>query len=120
MLRTGLLTLSFLLGLTPLAQAQPARPVEFNRDIRPVLSDACFACHGPDKARRKADLRLDIEAGALADLGGRRLLLPGKPDQSELYRRITAGDESERMPPRKHGVRLTADQIVLIRHWIEQ
>src|SRR5262245_24003411 len=64
--------------------------VEFNRDIRPLLSDKCFQCHGPDKAKRKADLRLDTkEGGAFADRGGYRDLVPGSLAKSELVRRIT-------------------------------
>jgi len=94
--------------------------VEFNRDIRPILSDNCYQCHGPDKAQRKADLRLDTEAGAFADLGGRRALLPGDLEQSELYQRLTSEDENERMPPVKTGKRLTKMQIDLFRRWIEQ
>jgi mono/diheme cytochrome c family protein len=101
------------------AEPLPAR-VEFNRDIRPILSDTCFQCHGPDKARRKADLRLDTEAGALADLGGTRAVVPGKPEQSELLRRLTAADESERMPPAKIGRRLSEREVGLLRRWIEQ
>src|SRR5262249_11824345 len=95
-------------------------PVEFNRDIRPILSDTCFLCHGPDQARRKAGLRFDTEEGAFADLGGRHALVPGDPAKSELYRRITAADESERMPPVKSGRKLNARQIDLLRRWIEQ
>src|SRR5437879_2437583 len=94
--------------------------VEFNRDIRPILSDNCFACHGPDQAKRKADLRLDNEAGALADLGGRYAIVPGNSARSEIVRRITADDDKERMPPARTGRRLTARQIDLIRRWIEQ
>src|SRR5947209_7484619 len=76
---------------TFLRSAEPAGPViEFNRDIRPILSDNCFQCHGPDKAKRKARLRFDTEEGAFADLGGRRALVPGDLRKSELYRRITA------------------------------
>jgi mono/diheme cytochrome c family protein len=110
-----------LFGILPalLGAAEPPG-VEFNRDIRPVLSDNCFQCHGPDRARRKADLRLDTEAGAFADLGGRRALVPGKPEESELYRRITAATETERMPPAKSGPRLNERQIDLIRRWIAQ
>ncbi len=94
--------------------------VEFNRDIRPILSDHCYPCHGPDAARRKADLRLDTEAGALADLGGRQAVVPGEPAKSELFRRITASDSAERMPPAKFGRRLTEQHIQLLRRWIEQ
>jgi hypothetical protein len=97
-----------------------ARPVEFNRDIRPILSDNCFTCHGPDKARRKAGLRLDTEAGALADLGDTHAVVPGQPERSELLRRITAVSEKERMPPPAAGPRLGAAQVELLRRWIEQ
>ncbi len=97
-----------------------AARVEFNRDIRPILSDNCFLCHGPAKATRKADLRLDTEAGAFADLGGYRAIVPGKPNDSHLWLRLTASDESKRMPPPKTGRRLTAQQIDVVRRWIEQ
>jgi hypothetical protein len=98
----------------------PPGPVEFNRDIRPILSDNCFQCHGPDKAKRKADLRLDTEDGALADLGEARAIVPGDPAKSEVYRRITTDKASERMPPPKSAHRLTGLQIELLRRWIEQ
>src|SRR5262249_32365651 len=98
----------------------PAEPVRFNRDIRPILSDRCFQCHGPDSAKRKAKLRLDTEEGAFADRDGRKAIVPSSPDQSELFRRITATEESERMPPAKAGGRLAARDIDLIRRWIEQ
>jgi hypothetical protein len=94
--------------------------VEFNRDIRPILSDTCFQCHGPDSAQRKAKLRLDTEAGAFADRGGRQAIIPGDPAGSELFRRITALSDVERMPPGRTGRQLTARQIGLIRRWIEQ
>ena len=104
--------------------AQAAEPlpqvVDFNRDIRPILSDNCFQCHGPDKARRKANLRLDTEEGAFADLGDHRALVPGDLGKSELFRRISADDEQERMPPKKAGRPLTDRQIALVRRWIEQ
>jgi hypothetical protein len=102
------------------AAGSPAQAIEFNRDIRPILSDTCFHCHGPDQAKRKAGLRLDTEAGALADLKGHRALVPGQPEQSELYLRITAQEETQRMPPSRSGRKLTADQIDLLRRWIEQ
>jgi len=103
------------------APDQPQASVEFNRDIRPLLSDNCFQCHGPDKAQRKADLRLDTEAGSTADLGGgRRAVAAGDLEQSELYQRLIADDEHERMPPAKSGKKLTKAQIELFRQWIEQ
>ncbi|HZT83107.1 MAG TPA: c-type cytochrome domain-containing protein, partial [Gemmataceae bacterium] len=67
-----------------LACPAAAAPVEFNRDVRPILSDTCFTCHGPDRNKRKADLRLDTEAGV------RKVVVPGDPDKSELFRRVTA------------------------------
>ena len=94
--------------------------VEFNRDIRPILSDNCYQCHGPDKAQRKADLRLDTDAGAFADLGGRRALVAHNVSQSEAFQRLVAEDDSERMPPVKSGKKLSKAQIEIVRRWIEQ
>src|SRR5439155_1128209 len=91
--------------------APPA--VEFNRDVRGALSDHCYQCHGPDKAKRKAGLRLDTEAGL------RSALVPGKPLDSELFRRITADDPKERMPPRS-GRPLSSAQIDLLKRWIAE
>ena len=94
--------------------------VEFNRDIRPILSDNCFACHGPDLGQRQAGLMLHTEEGAFADRDGRRAVVPGKPDQSELYRRVTSTDGGQRMPPPKAGKQLSKRQTELLRKWIEQ
>ncbi|HXG09872.1 MAG TPA: DUF1553 domain-containing protein [Gemmataceae bacterium] len=114
-------TLAWMALLSAVAAAEPLpATVEFNRDIRPILSDACFQCHGPDRAKRKADLRLDTAEGAFADRGGYHAIVPGKPDESELFRRITAADETERMPPPRSGPRLTERQVALIRRWLEQ
>jgi mono/diheme cytochrome c family protein len=116
-----LLLLALLAPGPLLAAAEPLPAVvEFNRDIRPILSDNCYTCHGPDRARRKADLRLDTEAGAFADRDDSRVLVPHDPDQSELLRRVAATNARERMPPAKSGRRLTERQIQLIRRWIEQ
>ena len=101
-------------------EGQAAQAVEFNRDIRPILSDTCFTCHGPDAANRKTKLRFDTEAGAFADLGGYRAIVPGDLAKSEMYRRISAKDEAVRMPPVYSGRKLTERQIELIRLWIEQ
>src|SRR6266446_1072045 len=97
-----------------------AATVEFNRDIRPILSDKCYTCHGPDKGNRKSQLRFDNEAGAKADLGGHFAIVPGDPGKSELVRRITADNKALRMPPVYSGVTLSDREIGLIRDWIAQ
>jgi len=94
--------------------------IDFNRDIRPILSDNCFQCHGPDATHREADLRLDQEDVAKADRGGYQVIAPGELEASELIARITADDAEERMPPPDSGEKLTADEIELLRRWIEQ
>jgi hypothetical protein len=94
--------------------------IEFNRDVRPILSDTCFLCHGPDKARRKADLRLDVEASAKAKIEDHYAIVPGQPGQSELIRRITTSDADDHMPPAKAGRQLTARQVEVLRRWIAQ
>jgi hypothetical protein len=88
--------------------------VEFNRDVRPILSEYCSTCHGPDTAKRKAGLRLDTAEG------GKTVLVPGKPDESELYLRLTAHDRKKQMPPASLGKTPTAAQIALIKRWIEE
>ncbi|MEX2120162.1 MAG: DUF1553 domain-containing protein [Pirellulales bacterium] len=102
------------------AGAEEPRRVEFNRDIRPILSDTCFKCHGPDEAQRQAGLHFDTEAGAMADLGGYQAIVPGNSAESVLFQRISAKDEEERMPPIDSGRSLSAEQIELIRRWIDQ
>ena len=98
----------------------PAK-IEFNRDIRPILSDKCFTCHGPDKANRVKELRFDTEAGANIALSeGRQSFVPGDPEKSELFRRIASNDEAVSMPPASMGdAKLSDVEIDLIRHWIE-
>src|SRR5262245_59893236 len=88
-------------GALPPARAEAPTPpaVDFNRAVRPVLAENCFACHGPDEKQRKAGLRLDTKDGALAELkSGRRAVVPGRPAESELLARITAADPADRMP----------------------
>jgi len=97
------------------APAAPTR-VEFNRDVRPILSDNCFLCHGPDKNRRKADLRLDVRDEAIKT----EALVPGKPDESELVARIMSDDADEMMPPLKSNKKLDARQKEILRRWVEQ
>ncbi len=94
--------------------------VEFNRDIRPVLSENCFFCHGPDKNKRKADLRLDTAEGLVGKEGKPGTAIPGKPTESELFRRITSNDPEIKMPPHDSGKELTARDIALLKKWIEQ
>src|SRR5438876_1214573 len=96
------------------ATASSNSSISFNRDIRPILSDKCFRCHGPDANARKANLRLDLEEGA------RQALVPGRPDQSRVYLRITENDRARRMPPPESHLTLTQPQIDLIRRWIQQ
>src|SRR5260370_18578476 len=86
--------------------------VEFNQDIRPILSDRCYSCHGPDESKRKSKLRLDTEAGAKSDLGGHFAVVPGNAAGSELIRRGTSNDFARRMPPAHfRAARLTARDI---------
>ena len=98
-----------------------ADAIEFNRDIRPILSNHCFACHGPDSATREAGLRLDQrEAATQAAESGRRPIVPGDVGASDLIRRITTENEDERMPPVDGPKPLNAKQIATLKAWIEQ
>ena len=94
--------------------------IQFNRDIRPLLSAKCFNCHGPDEESREADLRLDTREGAFAERDEAQTLVPGEPDESELYLRITSTDPDEQMPPADSEHRLTPEEISLFKIWIEQ
>jgi len=94
--------------------------LNFSRDIRPILSAKCFACHGPDSQDRDAEYRIDTQDGAFADLGGYFAIVPGKPNKSELINRITTDDEDEIMPPPKHKNPLTQEEIVLLTRWIAE
>ncbi len=97
-----------------------AEKVDFNRQIRPILSNKCFRCHGPDGSHRKADLRLDDFATATAKRDGPSAIVPGKPEASEVFRRISTLDADERMPPDDSGLKLTAAEIGLVRRWIAE
>jgi hypothetical protein len=94
--------------------------IVFSRDIRPILSQNCFDCHGPDDKQRKAELRLDTKEGLFTELGGQTPFVPFKPDKSEALRRMASEDADERMPPPKTGKRVSAAQLDLIRRWIAQ
>ncbi|MCS6777711.1 MAG: DUF1553 domain-containing protein [Chloroherpetonaceae bacterium] len=103
-------------GEATFAQERSPARVQFNRDIRPILSDHCFACHGPDRNSRKAGLRLDVRAEALK----RRVIVPGKPEQSTLIARIFSTGTVPIMPPPSAHKPLTARQKELLRRWIAQ
>jgi mono/diheme cytochrome c family protein len=108
---------------TAAAGDAPTRPVDFNREIRPILSNTCFLCHGPDAKNRKGvakPLRLDTEAGALADLGGYAAIVRGKPEESEVVERISAEDSTQVMPPPAHGKRLSPREVGLITRWVKE
>src|SRR5262245_270328 len=99
--------------------ADPAakQALDFDRHVRPILAENCFACHGPDEKARKARLRLDTKDGALGRNG---LIVPGKSAGSELIARITSEEPSKLMPPVKSNKKLTPQQIDVLRRWIDQ
>ena len=113
-LRRGILLFAGCVALAGTASAE----VDFNRDVRPILSDICFKCHGPDEGQRVSELRLDITDGAFADLDGRRAIVPHDANASQLYRRIISKDPEFRMPPPDSGRVLTPQQIDVVRKWI--
>ncbi|TXT33610.1 MAG: F5/8 type C domain-containing protein [Planctomycetota bacterium] len=111
---------SWVMGLGAAVQAADG-PVEFNRDIRSILSNRCWKCHGPDEKERQAGLRLDARDGLSAKLdSGKLAVVAGKPGESELIRRIASDDDSMRMPPSGHGKKLDPKEIELLRAWITQ
>lgn len=106
--------------VVPLQAADP-EPVDYNRDIRPLLSKKCFACHGQDAEGREGGLRLDRRDDALLKGDSdKRAIVPGKANESELIRRIVTDDADQRMPPEGEGDRLTEKEITLLRRWIDQ
>ena len=106
--------------LTAFLFSEAVGKVDFTREVRPILSEACFQCHGPDQKSRKAKLRLDTLAGATADLGGYQALVAGKPDESELIVRLVTSDEDDKMPPAKSGKKLSPEQIETLRRWVSE
>ena len=106
---------------TIVSPAIAQKPVDFNRDIRPILSNKCLACHGPDDAKREAGLRLDDVKIATHELdSGAVAIVPGKPEASELIRRITSSDDGERMPPADFGKPLSLAEIDVLKCWIAE
>ena len=126
MLRNGFSRLPFALLLAWLASSAldervSAADIDFARDVKPLLSNRCFRCHGPDPAERKGGsdgLRLDSADGILADLGGYAAVVPGKPDESELIRRINSTDPDEVMPPLASGKKLSPQEIASLTAWV--
>src|SRR4030095_5104544 len=107
-------TLLLILSLSRVADAA----IEFNRDIRPILSDKCYACHGPDKNARKGKLRLDRHEDAVAARDPHAAVVPGKPDESTLIERINTGDPDDIMPPPETGKPLSKREKELLRDWV--
>src|SRR6185503_590721 len=103
-----------LLTLPAILTRPVSAKIDFNRDIRPLVSNTCFVCHGPDEATRKAKLRLDVRDTAIA----RGAIMPGKPAASEAYKRLISKDPDEQMPPPNFPRRLTPEQIETVRRWI--
>jgi mono/diheme cytochrome c family protein len=117
MLSVGMLPVA---GTTSLRAAEnEAEAVDFSRDVRPLLSQYCYACHGPDEGSREAGLRLDRADAALAETeSGTRAVVAGRPEESELIARITSTDADLRMPPASTGHTLKPEQIDLLRRWV--
>ena len=102
---------------SPLCQAGE---IDFDTQVRPILSDHCFPCHGPDESKREGDLRLDTSAGAKADLGGYAAFLSNDPDNSEGLRRILSEDEDEMMPPPSSKLKLSDAQKSVLQAWVNE
>ena len=120
----GLLVFGLLLGLgaeVSALRAATVRKVDFNHDVQPLLSDNCFACHGPDTTKIKGKLRLDLREAAIKPAkSGKTAVVPGKPEESELVRRLLTTDEDDRMPPTESHKTLTVAQTELLRRWIAE
>ncbi|MDB6120629.1 MAG: hypothetical protein JWO08_4410 [Verrucomicrobiaceae bacterium] len=114
-----LITLTVLLARVSLSAAVPTT-VKFSREVLPILVENCFACHGFDKAKRKAGLRLDQRDAALAEHDGVHAIVPGNPEQSELWARLTSTDAEKIMPPPKTGKHLTDAQREIVKRWIAE
>lgn len=119
MARPRLFPALFALSAATVVAAEATR-LEFNRDIRPILSENCFQCHGQDPARREGKLRLDDRDDATRQRDGRVVIAPGKPDDSELIARVTSREADEQMPPPESHKKVTPAQVALLRRWIAE
>jgi mono/diheme cytochrome c family protein len=100
--------------------AAMAAPVDFAREVLPILSDACFHCHGPDEKKREAELRLDTKEGLYRTKDDITVVAPGKPEASELVLRITSKDRDEVMPPPKANRTLKPEQVEVLKRWVAE
>lgn len=119
----ALLLLSLFLANRPSTEERLPKVVDFNQHIRPILSDKCFKCHGPDANKREADLRLDTREGAFAALKDQQdafAVVPGELETSELYHRIVSTDPTVMMPPPEANLSLSPREVKLLEAWIEQ
>ena len=117
----ALAAITGVIGAAAERRAAPAGRVDFTRQIRPLLSDRCFRCHGPDASRRKAELRLDLREGAFKELpAGWAIVKPGDPAKSELIRRITTDDIEDAMPPAESHLSLSDDEKALLTRWVAE
>ena len=115
------MTRRFILALAIPLSAHAAEKISFNRDIRPILSENCFYCHGPDAQKQKAELRLDLRDAALkGGESGKAAIQPGKPAESEVIKHILSTDPDEHMPPKKSGKTLKPQEIELLKQWIAE
>ena len=103
-----------------LVQQASAQTPDFQREIRPILSNNCFFCHGPDEKERKGELRLDIRDAAMKGGESGPAFVPGEPDKSEVFKRLVTHDPDDLMPPKKSGKTLTQAQIDSFRRWIAE
>ncbi|MEZ5386290.1 MAG: DUF1549 domain-containing protein, partial [Prosthecobacter sp.] len=102
------------------ASASAAEKLDFNRDIRPILSDNCFACHGFDAKKRKADLRLDVPEGAFTAIDGAFPIKPGHPEASTIIERLLTDDKDDVMPPPETNKKLKPEEVALLKRWISE
>ncbi len=113
-------TFTTLIFIASTASPLPARDVDFGRDVQPLLSDACYHCHGPDEKARKAELRLDTKDGIFRTKDGITVVKPGSPSESDLADRVSSIDPDEQMPPPKANRKLKPEEIDLLKRWIAE
>ena len=114
------LAVALLFWLCTLAPSVQAAPLDFNREVKPILSDQCFHCHGPDSEARQAELRLDIREGLFRQKKEVTVIVPGQPEASELVRRIDSENPDEKMPPPDSHRQLTVVQRDVLRRWVKE